>query len=111
MPQWLSCLPLREDTVEARVVHAQLVRMLEAGDPHLLGANNEHLSKVVKVFAVAMPTASLSEKLQLCTVETRDKMRGILSQMQSAMGDALGAAFASLAPEEQAALQQAMAGA
>ena len=111
VPQWLSCLPLREDTVEARVVHAQLVRMLEAGDPHLLGANNEHLSKVVKVFAVAMPTASLSEKLQLCTVETRDKMRGILSQMQSAMGDALGAAFASLAPEEQAALQQAMAGA
>jgi hypothetical protein len=109
VPQWLSCLPLREDTVEARVVHAQLVRMLEAGDPHLLGANNEHLPKVVKVFAVAMPTAALSEKLQLCTVETREKMKSILAQMQSAMGDALGAAFASLAPEEQAALQQAMA--
>ena len=109
VPQWLSCLPLREDTVEARVVHAQLVRMLEAGDPHLLGANNEHLGKVVKVFAVAMPTAALSEKLQLCTVETREKMKSILAQMQSAMGDALGAALASLAPEEQAALQQAMA--
>jgi len=109
VPQWLSCLPLREDTVEARVVHAQLVRMLEAGDPHLLGANNEHLGKVVKVFAVAAPTAGLSEKLQLCTPETAGKMRDILRQMQGAMGDALGAAFASLAPEEQAALQRVMA--
>ena len=36
-------------------------------------------------------------------------MKGLLAQMQTAMGDALGAAFASLAPEEQAALQQAMA--
>ena len=62
MPQWLSCLPLREDTVEARVVHAQLVRMLEAGDPHLLGANNEHLGKVVKVFAVAAPTAAQAQE-------------------------------------------------
>jgi hypothetical protein len=36
-------------------------------------------------------------------------MRDILRQMQGAMGDALGAAFASLAPEEQAALQRVMA--
>ena len=109
VPRWLGCLPLREDTVEARVVHAQLVRMLEAGDPHLLGANNEHLGQVVKVFAVAAPTAGLSEKLQLCTPETAGKMRAVLRQMQSSMGDALGAAFASLAPDEQAALQQLMA--
>ena len=109
VPRWLGCLPLREDTVEARVVHAQLVRMLEAGDPHLLGANNEHLGQVVKVFAAAAPTAGLSEKLQLCTPETAGKMRAVLKQMQGAMGDALGAAFASLAPEEQTALQQLMA--
>ena len=109
VPRWLGCLPLREDTVEARVVHAQLVRMLEAGDPHLLGANNEHLGQVVKVFAVAAPTAGLSEKLQLCTPETAGKMRAVLRQMQSSMGDTLGAAFASLAPDEQAALQQLMA--
>ena len=37
VPQWLSCLPLREDKVEARAVHEQLARMLEKGDPHLLG--------------------------------------------------------------------------
>ena len=41
--------------------------------------------------------------------ETAGKMRDILRQMQGAMGDALGAAFASLAPEEQAALQRVMA--
>lgn len=109
VPQWLSCLPLTEDTVEARVVHEQLVRMLTAGDPHLLGANNEHLAKVVKVFATAMPTANLSEKLQLCTVETCAKMKVLLGQMQTGMAEQLGAAFAQLAPEEQAGLQAAMA--
>ncbi len=109
VPQWLSCLPLTEDCVEARVVHAQLVRMLEGGDPHLMGQNNEHLGKVVKVFAVAMPTANLSEKLQLCTPETCSKMKALLAQMQSGMAEQLGNAFAQLAPEEQAALRGAMA--
>ena len=39
VPQWLGCLPLTEDKVEARLVHDQLVRLLEKGDPHLLGPN------------------------------------------------------------------------
>jgi hypothetical protein len=30
---WLGALPLTEDRVEAKVVHAQLVRLLEASDP------------------------------------------------------------------------------
>ena len=57
--------------VEARVVHQQLVRMLEKNDPHLLGASHEHLGKALCVFATAMPTASLSDKLSLCTEETK----------------------------------------
>ena len=84
VPQWLSCLPLREDKVEARRC-TQLARMLEKGDPHLLGPNREHLGRVVKVFAVAMPTATLSEKLQLCTKETAAKMKAILMQMQGSV--------------------------
>ena len=71
--------------MEARAVHEQLARMLEKGDPHLLGPNREHLGRVVKVFAVAMPTATLSEKLQLCTKETAAKMKAILMQMQGSV--------------------------
>jgi hypothetical protein len=41
--------------VEARLVHDQLVRLLEANDPHLLGANQEHLARVVYVFAEVGP--------------------------------------------------------
>ena len=109
VPQWLSCLPLREDKVEARAVHEQLARMLEKGDPHLLGPNREHLGRVVKVFAVAMPTATLSEKLQLCTKETAAKMKAILMQMQGSVPpEQLQAAWGVLSQEEQAELQRAM---
>ena len=109
VPQWLSCLPLREDKVEARAVHEQLARMLEKGDPHLLGPNREHLGRVVKVFAVAMPTATLSEKLQLCTKETAAKMKAILMQMQGSVPpEQLQAAWGVLSQEEQVELQRAI---
>lgn len=110
VPQWLGCLPLTEDKVEARLVHEQLVRLLERGDRHLLGANQEHLGKVVRVFAAAMPTAKLSEKLQLCTEECAGKMKAILMQMQASVpADVLANAWGVLGAEQQAALQAAMA--
>jgi hypothetical protein len=107
--RWLACLPLREDVVEARAVHEQLVRMLQANDPHLLGPNCENLAKIVQTFAVAAPTAGSSEKLRLCTPETAGKMKAVLTEMQRGMGEALGVAFASLAAEDQEALRRAMA--
>ena len=109
VPQWLSMLPLTEDKVEARAVHTQLVRMLEANDPHLLGPNSEHLGSVVKVFATALPTAGLSEKLQLCTVECAGKMKALLIQMQGSVPpETLTRAWSAITPEQQQALQQAM---
>ena len=109
VPQWLQCLPLTEDKVEARAVHEQLVRMLEKNDPHLLGPNSEHLGSVVKVFATALPTASLSDKLQLCTPETARKMKVILMQMQGSVPpETLSRAWSSITAEQQQALQQAM---
>ena len=109
VPQWLSMLQLTEDKVEARAVHTQLVRMLEANDPHLLGPNSEHLGSVVKVFATALPTAGLSEKLQLCTVECAGKMKALLMQMQGSVPpETLTRAWSAITPEQQQALQQAM---
>ena len=72
--------------------------------------DQEHLGQVVKVFAAAMPTAKLSEKLQLCTEECAGKMKAILMQMQSSVpADVLAKAWGVLGAEQQAALQAAMA--
>jgi len=102
---WLEQLPLREDVVEAREAHAQLVRMLEAGDPNVLGANRERLPHVVRVFAATMPTATRSEKLRLCTEETAGKMRAVIAQMQATVPqEELARAFAGLGEEVQRAL-------
>jgi hypothetical protein len=107
---WLEQLPLTEDVVEAREAHAQLVRMLEAGDPNVLGGNRERLPHVVRVFATTMPTATRSEKLRLCTEETAGKMRAVLARMQATVPqEELARAFAGIGAEEQAALQRAMA--
>ena len=102
---WLEQLPLREDVVEAREAHAQLVRMLEAGDPNVLGANRERLPHVVRVFAATMPTATRSEKLRLCTEETAGKMRAVFAQMQATVPqEELARAFAGIGEEVQRAL-------
>lgn len=34
---WVNALPLTADTVEAKVVHSQLVRMIEASDARWVG--------------------------------------------------------------------------
>ena len=102
---WLEQLPLREDVVEAREAHAQLVRMLEAGDPNVLGANRERLPHVVRVFAATMPTATRSEKLRLCTEETAGKMRAVIAKMQATVPqEELARAFAGIGEEVQRAL-------
>ena len=91
-------------------MHQQLVRMLEKNDTHLLGASHEHLGKALNVFATAMLTASLSDKLSLCTEETKARMKNLIAQMQGGLpAETMQKAFAELDAEKQAALQAAMA--
>ncbi|KAL5127775.1 Structural maintenance of chromosomes protein 4 [Glycine soja] len=51
VPAWLSCLPIKGDLIEAKVVHDQLCSMVERSDRELIGPNNQYLSKIVAVFA------------------------------------------------------------
>ncbi|GFY98998.1 ARM repeat superfamily protein [Actinidia rufa] len=51
VPVWLSCLPIKGDLIEAKVVHDQLCSMVERSDMELLGPNNQYLPKIVAVFA------------------------------------------------------------
>ena len=47
----LTYLPMRGDIEEARAVHDQLLRFLEARDARLLGAASERLPRVLAVLA------------------------------------------------------------
>ncbi|KAL6637674.1 hypothetical protein ACP70R_025246 [Stipagrostis hirtigluma subsp. patula] len=51
IPAWLSCLPIKNDLIEAKLVHEQLCAMLEKSERELLGNNNQYLPKIVSVFA------------------------------------------------------------
>jgi hypothetical protein len=109
LPSWLSNLPLTEDKVEARNVHGQLMRLLEKNSAALLGASNEHLPRLVSVFADVLPTAGLSTKLRLVEPEVATKMKAFLMQAQSSLPqETLAAAWSVLSAPKQAALQQAM---
>ena len=38
-PVWLNYLPLKDDEIEAKIVHAQLVRLVKARNPNLMASN------------------------------------------------------------------------
>ncbi|XP_022852318.1 uncharacterized protein LOC111373947 [Olea europaea var. sylvestris] len=54
VPAWLSCLPIKGDLIEVKVVHEQLCTMVERFDRELLGPNNQYLPKIVAVFVEEM---------------------------------------------------------
>jgi importin-5 len=110
LPSWLANLPLTEDKVEARNVHAQLMRLLETNATALLGASQEHLPRVVSVLADVLPTSGLSAKLRLVEPEVAARMKNFLLQIQSSLPqEKLAAAWSVLSAEKQAALQNALA--
>ncbi|KAH9315236.1 hypothetical protein KI387_023863 [Taxus chinensis] len=51
VPAWLSCLPIKNDVIEAKVLHELLCSMAERSDPPLLGPGNQYLPKIISVFA------------------------------------------------------------
>ena len=111
LPSWLANLPLTEDKVEARNVHAQLMRLLESNGGALMGASYEHVPRVVSVLADVLPTSTLSTKLRLVDPEVAAKMKAFLVQMQASLPqDKLAAAWGVLTPEKQAALQAVLQG-
>ncbi|CAA2956119.1 importin-5-like [Olea europaea subsp. europaea] len=61
VPAWLSCLPIKGDLIEAKVVHEQLCTMVERSDRELLGPNNQYLPKIVAVFAKVSSHYMISE--------------------------------------------------
>ncbi|EOA34033.1 hypothetical protein CARUB_v10021533mg [Capsella rubella] len=101
VPAWLNCLPIKGDTIEAKIVHDQLCSMVERSDPDLLGPNHQYLPKIVAVFAEVLCAGGT-----LATEQTVSRMVNILRQLQQTLSPAaLASTWSSLQPQQQLALQ------
>ncbi|KAM7523124.1 hypothetical protein LguiA_013026 [Lonicera macranthoides] len=101
IPAWLSCLPIKGDLIEAKVVHDQLCSMVERSDTELLGPNNQYLPKIVSVFAEVLCAGK-----DLATEQTASRMINLLRQLQQTLPPAtLASTWSSLQPQQQLALQ------
>ncbi|XP_076913708.1 uncharacterized protein LOC143572424 isoform X1 [Bidens hawaiensis] len=101
VPAWLSCLPIKGDLIEAKVVHELLCSMVERSDVELLGPNNQYLPKIVSVFSEI-----LSASKDLATETTLNRIVNLLRQLQQTLPPATFAAtWASLQPQQQLAIQ------
>jgi len=54
LPMWFSWLPVTEDVDEAPFVYGFLADLVERNNPHILGANNSNLPRVVAIIAEAL---------------------------------------------------------
>ncbi|KAK3026369.1 hypothetical protein RJ639_040458 [Escallonia herrerae] len=101
VPVWLSCLPIKGDLIEAKVVHDQLCSMVERSDMELLGPNNQYLPKIVSVFAEVLCAGK-----DLATEQTASRMINLLRQLQQTLPPStLASTWSSLQPQQQLALQ------
>ncbi|KAL6519655.1 hypothetical protein OROHE_017345 [Orobanche hederae] len=101
VPAWLSCLPIKGDLVEAKVVHDLLCSMVERSDRDLLGPNNQYLPKIVSVFAEVLCAGK-----DLASENTAGRMVNLLRQLQQTMPPStLASTWSSLQPQQQLALQ------
>ncbi|XP_064967716.1 uncharacterized protein LOC103986945 [Musa acuminata AAA Group] len=101
LPAWLSCLPVRGDLIEAKIVHDQLCSMLEKSDRELLGPNNQHLPKIITVLAEVLCAGN-----DLATEQTVIRMINLLRQLQQTIPPSvLASTWSTLQPQQQLALQ------
>ncbi|XVF06605.1 hypothetical protein REPUB_Repub06bG0063600 [Reevesia pubescens] len=101
VPAWLSCLPIKGDLTEAKVVHEQLCSMVERSDQELLGPNNQYLPKIVAVFAEV-----LCARKDLATEQTASRMINLLRHLQQSLpASTLASTWSYLQPQQQLDLQ------
>ncbi|KAM1189742.1 hypothetical protein ACFX2J_025384 [Malus domestica] len=67
--KWLDFLPLKNDTTEAKLVHARLSAMIEEFHDILLGVNSQYKSRILEIFAQVVADGD-----NLATKETVNRM-------------------------------------
>lgn len=97
---FVNWLPAEVDTVEARVIHQQLLDFLKTHSAHVFGNGYKNLPKLLSIFGRVLDTPCVTD-------ETAAEIRAFLTQLQSALpADLLNAAFAAISPDEQARLRR-----
>jgi len=81
LPLWFGWLPVTEDVDEAPFVYGFLATLVEANSPHVLGANNSSLPRVIAVIAEALAVDVLPPEH-----EVRAKLVNIVKQVQGNAG-------------------------
>lgn len=98
----LEYLPAKSDESEARVMHASLIRMVQASDPRILGDNLANLPKILSILMNVLGTNLIDEEYARLTVSL---VKGMQSQYPT---EALQNAAAALPEGEQQKLKAAV---
>ncbi|EQC27993.1 hypothetical protein SDRG_14268 [Saprolegnia diclina VS20] len=99
---WLHCLPLQSDVLEAQVVHADLLTMVEARNMDLLGDNFSQLGVVLQKFAAILALNMDEDAEPVLDDEGEERLALLLQSLQTTLpGSAVQAAWASLSADEQ----------
>jgi len=102
---WLPQLPLEADEAEASVAHEQLVRLVEASDPRILGDANSNLASILRVFV-----AVLARRTDLASETTLRRMVTLVQQMRTALPpQVFEGLVGQMTPKQQATLQSVLA--
>ncbi|KAG6482981.1 hypothetical protein ZIOFF_059621 [Zingiber officinale] len=104
VPAWLGCLPIKNDLIEAKIVHEQLCSMVERSDRDLLGPNNQQIPKLVAVFAEVLCGGK-----DLALEQTISRIISLLRKIQQTLPPAvLASTWSTLQPQQQLALQSVL---
>ncbi|RDX95121.1 sal3, partial [Mucuna pruriens] len=76
VPTWLSFLPLKNDLIEAKVMHDQLCLMVARLDKDLLGPGYQNLVKIIAVFFEV-----IDEGDKLATPQTTTRVNNLLRHL------------------------------
>ncbi|KAF1335672.1 Importin-like protein, partial [Globisporangium splendens] len=114
---WLSWLPLHNDVLEARDVHARLIALVDAGHAHVLGADYANLPAILNAFA-AILLHDPEEGEELVNDDEEDdfsiisddavaQLKSVLAKLQAQLpAPVVQAAWSALSGEAQQALAQ-----
>ncbi|KAL2597960.1 hypothetical protein AAZX31_11G218700 [Glycine max] len=100
VPAWLSFLPLRNDLIEAKLMHEQLCLMAERFDKDLLGADSQNF---IKIIVVLLEIIDKGDKL--ATAQTIQQVENLLRQLGRCIPrSAFDTIFSSLNAQQRALL-------
>jgi len=90
---WLSSLPVSGDFIEAKIVHQNLVTLIEQNDSVII--NKQNIPKLIKIFSDVLNTDKVNEK-------TQEKIINVLKEFQNVLPrDYLQQIFNNLTDEER----------